>query len=81
MANRGDDMMDEREHQDTIRVWGHQQHRQKKCQFCKQERDCKCGPDPFLLFNFDEVEMVWLCDDCYDIRAEGLHLPDDEDLE
>ena len=51
----------------------------RKCQFCKQEKDCRHGPDPFLFSRFDEIEMVWLCEECYSIRANGLHLPDSED--
>jgi hypothetical protein len=47
------------------------------CQFCKQERDCKRGPDPFLLLYFHERETVWLCADCYSLREEGDHLPDE----
>jgi len=47
----------------------------RTCQHCKQPRDCEYGPDPFLCRAFDEVEMVWLCSDCYFIRMNGLHLP------
>lgn len=51
----------------------------RKCQYCKQERDCRYGPDPYLLHTFDEVEMVWLCGECYDLRKDGEHLPESED--
>jgi len=53
----------------------------RKCQFCKQERECSHGADPYLLNQFDEVEMVWLCDECSFIRQNGLHLPESEDDE
>ena len=46
----------------------------RKCQFCKQQRDCSYVADPFLFYNFDEIEMVWLCDECYSIRERGDHL-------
>ncbi len=52
--------------------------RLRKCQFCKQDRECRHGPDPYLLLHLDEIEMVWLCDECYDIRKDGLHLPESE---
>ena len=48
------------------------------CQFCKQERNCSRGPDPFLLNFFDETEIVWLCDECYSLRRCGGHLGDEE---
>ena len=57
-------------------LWRDQEPQRRKCQFCKQERDCKRGPDPFLLIYFHEREMVWLCSDCYSLREEGDHLPD-----
>ena len=63
----------------TMDMWRRRKVTRRKCQFCKQERDCRQGPDPFLFYNFDEVEIVWLCDDCYVTRENGLHLPDDED--
>jgi hypothetical protein len=59
-------------------LWPDQEPQRRKCQFCKQERDCKHGPDPFLFYNFDEDEMVWLCSECYSIRESGLHLPESE---
>ena len=58
-----------------IDLWENQTPKRKKCQFCKQQRDCKHGPDPFLFYNFDEIETVWLCDECYSLREEGDHLP------
>ena len=62
----------------TMKMWRSQPPQRRKCQFCKQERDCGHGPDPYLFNNFDEIEMVWLCDECYDIRKDGLHLPESE---
>ena len=53
----------------------------RKCQFCKQTRDCRRGPDPFLLNYFDEIEIVWLCAECHFLRRDGLHLPDGDDGE
>ena len=60
----------------TMKMWQRQKPRRRKCQFCKQHSDCKYGPDPFLFHNFDEEEMVWLCEECYVIRENGLHLDD-----
>lgn len=62
-------------------LWPDQEFHRRKCQFCKQERDCKHGPDPYLFHFFGETEMVWLCKECYSIREDGLHLPDGEDDE
>ena len=56
--------------------WDKQRPVRRKCQFCKQERKCKHGPDPTLYFFFDEIEMVWLCEACFDVRVTGEHLPD-----
>ena len=58
-------------------LWRDQEPQLRKCQFCKQERDCKRGSDPFLLLYFHERETVWLCADCYSLREEGDHLPDE----
>ena len=57
-------------------VWDNQSPERRTCQHCKQVRDCKRGPDPFLFHGFDEIEMVWLCADCYFLRENGLHLPE-----
>ena len=59
-------------------IWSTQRPERRKCGFCKRERDCKHGPDPFLFDRFDEIEMVWLCEDCFGTRKNGTHLPDDE---
>ena len=63
----------------TMDSWRSQEAQRRKCQFCKQERDCRHGPDPYLFHNFDEIEMVWLCGECYFVRENGLHLPDCEE--
>ena len=65
----------------TIDMWNDQQPQRHKCQYCKEEKDCKRGPDPYLYYQFDEIEMVWLCQECYDLRKDGSHLGDDEDDE
>jgi len=59
-------------------LWPDQEPVRRKCQFCKQQRDCKHGPDPYLFHNLDEEEPVWLCEECYFVRENGLHLPDGE---
>ena len=58
-------------------IWRTQRPERRKCGFCKEQRPCKHGPDPFLYYQFDEIEMVWLCEDCFGIRRNGKHLPDD----
>ena len=64
----------------TMDMWRNQKPRRRKCQFCKRQRLCKHGPDPFLFYNFDDMEMVWLCEECYSLRENGDHLDDmDED--
>jgi len=63
------------EHEETLGIV------RRRCQFCKQIRDCTYGPDPFLYHNFDEIEMVWLCDECRTVRENGEHLPDGDDGE
>jgi len=65
----------------TMDSWRRPQTQRRKCQFCKQERDCKHGPDPYLFHFFDEIEMVWLCPECFSIRRDGRHLPESEDDE
>jgi len=62
-----------------MQSWGRSQTTHRKCQWCKQQRDCRHGPDPYLFFFFDEIEMVWLCDDCFALREDGGHLPEGED--
>ena len=62
-------------------MWNKKRTVRRKCQFCKQERDCKHGPDPFLYYNFDETEMVWLCEECFTVRENGDHIPDLENDE
>lgn len=59
--------------------WRSPKTQRRKCQFCKQVQDCKHGPDPYLFYNFDEIEMVWLCSECYFVRENGLHLANIED--
>ena len=59
--------------------WENQPPTRKKCQFCKQERDCRRGPDPYLFNAFNEIEMVWLCDECFSLREYGDHLDDEEE--
>ncbi len=59
-----------------IDMWENQLLAWRKCQFCKQQRDCSRIPDPFLFNFYDEIEMVWLCDECYSIRERGDHLDD-----
>ncbi len=61
-----------------IAMWEGQPPTRKKCQFCKQERDCRRGPDPFLFYSYDDIEMVWLCDECFSLRECGDHLGDEE---
>jgi len=61
-----------------METWERQRPRRRKCQFCKRRRDCRHGPAPFLFHNFDEIEWVWLCGECFFIRREGLHLSDDD---
>ena len=37
------------------------------CEMC----GCKCAmyvADPYLKEMYDEIKMVWLCDECYDNR-------------
>ena len=74
-------MHDHDSHDDTdlMESWRQVKTTRRRCQFCKQERDCKHGPDPFLFYNFDEIEIVWLCSDCYFTRQDGSHLPESED--
>jgi hypothetical protein len=50
--------------------------KRRACQFCKQIRNCRYIEDPFLLHNFDEIEMVWLCQKCLTVRQDGEHLPE-----
>jgi len=63
---------------DVMESWRTLERACRKCQWCKQHRGCKHGPDPYLFYFHDEIEMVWLCDECYSIRQNGLHLPDGE---
>ena len=65
----------------TMAMWRTQKTEHRKCQFCKQERDCGHGPDPFLFNTFDEIEVVWLCSECFDLRKDGGHLADEEEYE
>jgi hypothetical protein len=58
--------------------WKNQTPVLRKCQYCKQVKDCRQGPDPYLLNVFDETEIVWLCDACYDLREYGDHLEEHE---
>jgi len=51
----------------------------RKCQHCKQTRDCRQGPDPYLYYSHDEIEEVWLCAECFFLRGQGDHLPDEEE--
>ena len=62
-----------------IGIWDYQKPERRRCAFCKQQRDCKHGPDPFLFYNFDEIEVVWLCEECFQIRERGDHLPDEDE--
>jgi len=64
-----------------MEIWNNQPWTRKKCQYCKQEKDCRRGPDPFLFYSFDEIETVWLCDECFVLRKDGDHLDGEEDLE
>ena len=63
-----------------MEIWNNQPPTRKECQYCKQERDCRRGPDPFLFYSFDEIEMVWLCDECFSLRKHGDHLGDEEEV-
>ena len=66
---------------DLMESWRQVKTTRRRCQFCKQEQDCKHGPDPYLFDHFDEIEMVWLCDECFALRKDGGHLPEGEDEE
>ena len=63
---------------DIWETWDEQEPRRRKCQFCKQDRACRHGLDPFLYLFLGETEMVWLCLDCYDLRKDGGHLSEEE---
>ena len=65
----------------TMEMWRIRKPQRRKCQFCKQQRDCTRGPDPFLFNFYDEIEIVWLCDECFSLREYGDHLDDGEELE
>lgn len=41
----------------------------RKCQACKTQQLCHYVEDPALLAAYDEVEMVWLCRECYEDRG------------
>ncbi|MBN2129328.1 MAG: hypothetical protein JW741_07515 [Sedimentisphaerales bacterium] len=56
-------------------IWDNQKPERRKCQFCEQEKDCKHGPDPFLYYYLDEVEVAWLCEECFAVREAGDHIP------
>jgi len=61
-----------------IDTWRTLRPKWRKCQFCKQVRECRHGPDPYLLLYLDETEMVWLCHECYVLRENAQHLPECE---
>jgi len=62
-------------------VWERPETTHRKCQYCKQPRDCRQGPDPYLFYFHREIEEVWLCDECFGLREEGKHLPENQDEE
>jgi len=76
-----DDEFDEDDGLDVsmMDVWERPETTNRKCQHCKQSRDCRHGPDPYLFYFFREVEEVWLCDECFNLREEGKHLPENQD--
>jgi len=57
-----------------MEAWKDQKPVRRQCQYCKQHRPCRRGPDPFLLNNFEEIEVVWLCGACFTLREDGGHL-------
>ena len=66
---------------DVMAVWKRQKKTHRKCQHCKQPRDCRHGPDPYLFYFHDEIEPVWLCKPCFNLRKTGDHLPEGHDEE
>lgn len=64
---------------DVMAPWRTLERTRRKCQWCKQHRPCGHGPDPYLFYFHDEIEMVWLCDDCFHLRRDGGHLPEGAD--
>jgi len=66
---------------DVMAAWRRRNKTHRKCQHCKQPRDCRQGPDPYLYYFHDEIETVWLCPKCFRLRKTGSHLPEGHDDE